>query len=81
MAGKKDITLLNKRGLPINRSYRYKSLKSAVKKATVLALGLHSTVQIWHLSAGKELALVRSTKDLVRIHIPRTLTFYKYWAK
>lgn len=81
MAGKKSITLLNKNGHPINRSYRYKSLKSAIKKAVFLSIGLHTTVQIWHLDKGKELVLVRSSKSFVWIHIPHTTTFYRIWSE
>ena len=80
MAGRKSITLLNKRGHPIDRNYRYKSLKSAVRKAVALTIGTQTTVQIWHLDKGMELALVVGSRDLVRLHLPRPSTFYKIWA-
>ena len=81
MAGRKSITLLNGRGKPIDRNYRYKSLKSAVRKATALCIGLHRTIQIWHLEAGKELAHLQQTRGKVTITIPRSTVFFLYWDK
>jgi len=81
MAGKKDITLLNKQGNPINQHYRYKKLRSAVKKAMQISVSTYSVVQIWDLGKGKELALVKRTKNDVRMEIPHPRVFDNLWAE
>jgi len=81
MAGKKDITLLNKQGNPINQHYRYKKLRSAVKKAIDLSVRLHAPVQVWHLSKGKELALIHRKADALKMDIPHPRIFDNLWSQ
>jgi hypothetical protein len=81
MAGAKSITLLNKQGHPINQHYRYKKLRSAIKKAVDLSVRLHAPVQVWHLTRGKELALVRRTATELKVDIPHPRTFDNLWAE
>jgi hypothetical protein len=81
MAGKKSITLLNKQGNPISKFYRYKKLRSAVKKAVDLSVRLPAPVQIWHLDKGKELALVKRTNGRLEMDIPHPRTFDNLWSE
>jgi hypothetical protein len=81
MAGKKSITLLNKQGHPINQHYRYKKLRSAIKKAVDLSVRLHAPVQVWHLDKGKELALVRRDNGHLSMDIPHPRIFDNLWSE
>jgi hypothetical protein len=80
MAGKKSITLLNRQGNPINNRYRYKKLRSALRKAVGLSVSHFTTVQVWDLERGKEVALVSRYKNDVRINIPHPRIFDNLWS-
>ena len=80
MAGKKDLTLYTRNGKVINSRYRYKSLRSAVRKAVCISLSTHATVQIWHLSRGQELVLIYRYKGQVVLNLPHPRLFDNFWS-
>ena len=79
MAGKKNIVLLNKKGLPINQHFRYKKVQSAIRKAVHLSVDDGLRVQVWHLGQGKELAVVGHTPAGVYINTPYPASFARLW--
>ena len=69
MSGKKSIGLFNGKGKPTNTHHRYKHVEREVFRAIRLAMSGASTVQIWNLAVGKELAVVRREDNAVILRV------------
>ncbi len=80
MAGRKNIALLDELGRPIHFRFRYKKVRSAVRKAVEVSIQNRIRVQVWHLDRGQEVALVRSGKWGVGIDTPHPNTFIQLWS-
>lgn len=71
MSGKKDITLYGSNGKLLHTRYRYKLIESALRRAIKLSLDRTKVVQIWHLSEGRELAIITQHYSEIRINLSR----------
>jgi hypothetical protein len=62
MSGKKSLTLL-KGNAPVHARFRYKSLKTAVRRAIDLVIEMKKDITIWDVETGQEIAIVAIKQD------------------
>jgi hypothetical protein len=81
VAGKKNLTLLDKRGRPHHLRFRYKKLRSAVKRAEDLLIAEGKYCQIYDLTREEVLAAMVKDGDGIHLLIVKPNTFRALWAK
>jgi hypothetical protein len=81
MAGAKNLTLLDKRGQQHHKRFRYKKLRSAVRRAEDLLIGEGKYCQIYDLEREEVLAAMVKDSDGVHLLIVKRNTFNALWAK
>jgi hypothetical protein len=79
MAGRKNIALIGTNGLYLNQYWRYKKVRTAVRRAIEVSLESGKTVQIWHLDRGLDIAQVRSGKWGIGVDTSRPTVFRQLW--
>jgi hypothetical protein len=79
MSGKKDLILLSNNE-PIDKYYRYKILRSAVRRAFDISMTSKINIVIWDLTAGQELAVVYNHKRQLCVRPTRPRLFNARWS-
>jgi len=81
MSGKKSITLLNGGALPVSQYYRYKKLRSAVRRAIDLSLSEGKAVTIYDSERGQTLAVTsrQGTSQMYSVQVLTPRIFKQLW--
>jgi len=81
MAGRKNLTLLDKRGQRHGAHFNYKKIRSAVRRAQDLLISEGKYSQIYDSDREEVLAAMVKDSDGIHLLIVKRNTFAALWAK